>query len=272
MTMKHLLLALALLVGCQGREADQTDSSSFQQQLTGLNLAVAKPQVLVFGAGWCKPCLAEIDIVNAVSQKLAPEVIFTGMMVEGKQRGEVPTSTMLSELVSHSGARPKYRLLADAGWQLFDSVGASQGHALPLFVFVDANGTIKNILQRSPRDAAELEALGSALRDGTVPPAPKEEPKVEEPGRKTELRVVKTWAKEATPEIFDAFKASWQTGLGQFGFTAEQMPLNEGLLTLNKVNDKLVPVKGEWTSESGCTLTVWVKPDGTFASAFGVCS
>lgn len=258
------------LMGCQGRQADQVNSD-LPQYLDSLGLRAEKPQVIVFGAAWCKPCLSEIDSINTVSAVKANDVQFVGALVEGVERGRLPDGEGLNAFTSPAGSKPRFPMILDARWELYEKVNEAQGHTLPLFVMVGKDGDIKGLLARSARDSAELQQIIEQWL-GTTPAIVEEPNKLEPSSDLTELQLVGEWKGHAEAAVYERVQESWKTGLSQFGFSMTMMPLEKGYVTLRKTANGLVPERGNWSTDEGCTLTVWFKDDGRFVNAYGVCA
>ncbi len=91
------------------------------------------PMVVNLWASWCSPCIKEMPDFESVHQQVGDRVAFIGVNTQdgADQAREMATQTGVT-----------YALVRDARGDLLEAL---QGNALPMTVFVDAEGTIVEI-------------------------------------------------------------------------------------------------------------------------------
>ncbi len=269
-----ILTASVLLSGCFGRIQDN-NRQKIDYPKYGLD--GEHPALIVFGAGWCKPCMAEIPSLNKAQIEFKDQLQIRTFLVEGQQKG-VPVSSGDAELIqSPKGEKPAYSVQLDPSWVLFDLLQPSSGRALPTMVFVAWDQTVDRIVQRSMEFDAELMPALRALIAGQ--PTKEGDKPDDGEDQKGELKNMTFAEWTATPgnevdgPVFTAFKASWWQGMEEFAFLEDDMPLNKAKMTVLVYPDgKVIPRIGVWTAiMTGCKLTIWVIPDGTFEKSEGIC-
>jgi cytochrome c biogenesis protein CcmG, thiol:disulfide interchange protein DsbE len=97
-----------------------------------------KPTVLNFWASWCINCISEMPAFQKVYASLGGRVSFVGMNVLGLQ-GE--TMGAGRAFAKRTGVR--YRLAFDPGGLLYGHFASADRHILPVTVFIDAQGVVK---------------------------------------------------------------------------------------------------------------------------------
>lgn len=233
--------------------------------------------LLVFAAAWCKPCMSEIHSLNRANSELSDKVQIAGFMVEGAQKG-VPAAPKDSDLfVTPAGEHPSYRLTADSAWKLFDALQPSSGRSLPTMVFVNRDHVVIRIVQRSMEYETELLPLLRALAsDSTEVPGPKPGP-VEDPQGKPVNMTFAEWSAVADnipgSAVYVNVEAAWRTGLEKFTWTEDSMPFASARMTIYAYNDgRRKLLSAIWVAEdTGCKLTVYFNPDGTYDRSEGIC-
>jgi thiol-disulfide isomerase/thioredoxin len=274
-----VLLALtALLAGCFGRIQDK-HGQKIDPAKYGLD--GEHPALIVFGAGWCKPCLAEIPSLNKAQVEFKDQLQIRNFLVEGPQKGVASTESDISLIQSPKGDRPEYSVTLDPTWALFDLLEPASGRALPTMVFVTWDQTIDRIVQRSMEFDAELMPALRALIAGQPTQKPDDGNRPGQGGeeQKGELKAMTftEWSTSKDNEpgsaIYAAFEDSWRKGLDEYAFLEDDMPFNKAKMTVLVYSDgKVVPRMGVWTAMlTGCKLTVYVKPDGSFEKSEGIC-
>lgn len=272
------LSMLVLLTSCYGRLSDS--SSGRELNAKDYGLTDSKPALIVFAAAWCKPCMAEIHSLNRAQAQLGDRLQVTGFAVEGAQKGvpAAPKDTALFQ--SPHGERPEYPLTLDPSWKLFDQLRPSAGRSLPTMVFVDSNHRVVHLVQRSMEYETELLPLLQNLVAGqTSAPLPPQTPKDPQPDPSGKI-VNQTFANwTALPghgpdsEIYQKMQAAWMQGLEDFAFTEDDMPFSNARLRIFAYDDgRSKPVSGIWVAaDTGCRLTVYFHPDGSYDRSEGVC-
>ncbi len=275
--MRSLIFAALISVlvsGCFGRIQDgkgqKIDSAKY-------GLDGQRPALIVFGAGWCKPCLAEIPALNRAQAELGSQLQIANFLVEGAQKG-VPVSSGDTDLLqSPKGEKPQYAVKLDPSWVLFDALQPASGRQLPTMVFVAWDQTVDRVVQRSMEFDAELMPALRALIAGQptreIPKPDEEEPDDGELKAMSFQEWTATPGNEPDGAVYNAFKASWEHGLQEYAFLEDDMPLNKARMTVLVYADgRVVPKIGVWNAMlTGCRLTVYVKPDGTFEKSEGIC-
>ncbi len=308
-TVALLVIAAGMLVlasGCLGRLED--DSSSRAALPPSLALAEGRRGVVVFGAGWCKPCRKEIEDLNKARDSFGSSLEVVGVLVEGETKGARPTKDALRSFLSPRGMAPRYPVRFDSGWEAFDALNPPQGRALPLFVLVDEGGRVVRLLQSSLSYENELRPLLASFASGSaLPPssgdasrdsgvgtgagsgAPGRAPSTPTPGAITTpvagslpagvRRVsVEQWlrlerAADSASERPQRVRDAWTRGLGEFGFAAEDMPFAQGRASLVRsvAGGPEILASVEWTSSTNCVLTVTLATDGSYLGSRGIC-
>jgi cytochrome c biogenesis protein CcmG, thiol:disulfide interchange protein DsbE len=92
------------------------------------------PVVLNFWATWCPFCIAEMPDFEKVSQSLLDEVVFLGVNLQD-ERGQAVA------LADDTGVT--YRLADDPTGAVY---GAFGGTSMPTTVFIDADGTVRELV------------------------------------------------------------------------------------------------------------------------------
>lgn len=263
-----LLLGLSFS-GCGGR----LDDSNHQKiDLSQYNLTPGKPALISFGALWCKPCREEIGSLNLASQDFSSQLQLVQYLVEGETEGTQPRDGDSLRFKSKDGILPSYRVDLDPDWKIFESLRPPK-KALPLLVFVDGDGVIRAIVQRSFDYEAEMKPWLVSLLAGLPAPVEPTPP----PAAAEHTLDYPTWvaasATHAPGSVIDLnFRAAWQKGLDKYSFDPASMPFEAGLMYERKPvgAPDFELVSGFWDSGS-CQLTVSVTPLGEFLSARGIC-
>ena len=291
------LLSILIVTGCLGREKDAVVPQG-RFTASALGLTRDMPRILVFGATWCKPCRKEIEAMNVVAQRYGSSVDVVGFLVEGAEKGSTPNANALQNFVSPRGEKSQYPVLLDPKWKRFDALSPAQGRSLPLVAFVSSSGKVVAVFQSSLDLESELLPAVEKFVRGETPVVPP----VRDAGDATVPAVSTTpvptavpgplpngtpagpswcaggctvsvaeWSPRATPDVLANVRESWSQGLAESGFLEEEMPFETGIVALGDREGEIFPLSIEWKSVHNCTLTVWVKPDGTFRRAKGVC-
>jgi thiol-disulfide isomerase/thioredoxin len=269
-----LTLSFALLIsGCFGR-IDDGNGQKIDAKAYGLD--GVRPALIVFGAGWCKPCLAEIPALNRAQRELGADLQIVNFLVEGKQKGSPAAPDDQAKLQSPKGEKPEYTLQLDPSWTLFDQINPPSGRALPTMVFVGWDQSVARVVQRSMEYESELLPVLQALVAG--------KPVQEEPGKQpdedqgqmksmTFAEFTATPGNEPGGSVYTNFQAAGHKGLEEYAFLEEDMPFNRAKMTVTVFeNGSIVPKVGVWDAfMTGCKLTVFTNPDGTFLRSEGIC-
>ena len=294
----YFSLVASFLPSCFGRIDDVSvanRNSGPLAQLADLRLASGKPQIVIFGAGWCKPCRNEIGSLNSLHERFSDRVDFVSYLVEGNTKGSSPDSEALKSFDSPNGEVPKYSLLPDTNWNIFNAFLASDGQTLPLTVFLNASGTVVEQRQSSmnlERDLVPaLERLLSQNESNTAPetpsisdpepgttPLPSEAPG--NPGGPKTKHSNSVVIRKLKPEYIERLKESWKMGISEQGFSREEMAFEAGTSFLNVAlatdadwPEDVFVLSTRWTSNENfrCWMTVKVTVDGSFVSSDGAC-
>jgi hypothetical protein len=78
---------------------------------------------------------------------------------------------------------------------------------------------------------------------------------------------------EPTSTTYQNVQAAWQRGLDDFNFLEDDMPFDTAKMTVFIYDDgHSKPVSANWVAATtGCRLTVFFKPDGSYDHSTGVC-
>ena len=117
--------------GAKAPEIKVTDFDGNNFQLSDYE---GQPVVLNFWASWCPNCAAEMPAFEKVHQDLADQVAFLGIDQRDDRGGA-------NDLAHATGV--SYRLAEDPNGVVFDAFG---GTGMPTTVFIDADGTVANII------------------------------------------------------------------------------------------------------------------------------
>ena len=274
-----ILFVTAFFSSCYGRIDDR---KGHQPRLRheSFGLSGDRSAVIVFSAAWCKPCRHEIPAFNQLKAYYGDRLDVVGMMVEGNESGSIPTADDLKSFSNAEGERPAFPLSADRGWKLFDSLMPQGGRTLPLTAFVTREGEIYSLIQRSLQFESELLPLAEALLRGEPSPQPPRQTTQPDQtkNKKPRWAQVSDWVQESghssESPIYLALRSSWQSGLAAQGFTDLDMPFEKGSFKIDPASESTpeTVLSGEWRSDSGCSLTVGFKPDGTYAGSSGICN
>lgn len=156
-----LVLCGCITIACHGRKDDSRNGITLDMEAFGLSQN--SPALLSFGAVWCKPCRSEISMINDIASEYKDSLQVRGYLVEGVEKGTISAEHDREQFLSFEGIAPLYAVELDANWQLFNKIPASEGKTLPLFAFVNQNGLVSYILQRSPKGQEELQKLVNLL-------------------------------------------------------------------------------------------------------------
>lgn len=277
---RFVALALMVLIsGCYGRIHDDSEGRLFDWKAYGLD--GQRPAVVVFGAVWCKPCLSEIKYLNRAQRELNGEVQIAGFVVEGPQKG-VAASPKDKDLFQGPGSvTPEYAVKAGASWDLLEQLDPPSGHALPTLVFVNRDQRIVKIVQRSMEFESELMPMLKAIASGEVlkpeppkdPPTPPGNP---DAGHFENLGFAAWKALPGNAEgsaVYENLHAAWLRGLEDFTFLEDDMPFAAAKMKEFLYDDgRNKPVTAIWTaSMTGCKLTLFLNPDGSYEHSEGIC-
>ena len=84
------MATVGVMLACAGRENDflknQTGVSQTDDALGMTFLSESNPSLVVFGASWCKPCIAEIPYIEQIHQAYLGRVDVFGYLTEGPLR------------------------------------------------------------------------------------------------------------------------------------------------------------------------------------------
>jgi len=266
--LKMTLLPLSLLiVSCYGRIDDGNQTQKFVFEETGLGLTASKPSVVVFGAGWCKPCRKEIEYLNEIKSQFGDKLQVVGYLVEGQTKGAAPTALALEEYASLNAIKPEYLVIPDTGWKKFLSTNPAK-KSLPLMLFVNNKSEIEYIVQRSISFEDELLPLVEKLvrnekinkTEPTTPTEPTIKPQ-------KSYKTVAQWAliEEEKELLFEAYKAACNTE----GFKTNDYNFETGQLTISIQNNR--PTIGHWVSKTGCELTLYLDENLQYKSSKAFC-
>ncbi len=281
MRIKVILLIFSI-VGCFGRHDDKLTQSVGQDVFS---LSQKIPSVIVFSALWCKPCLAEIDHLNEIQDEFSNQLQIKSFIVEGIQKGSTPSMQEVDQkFVSPLGLKPNYTVELDPNWEKFSRAGGVLARQLPTMMFLDSSGNIVSLTQRTLDLETELRPILQRLIAGLpvqpTPSAPDPEPTPDLDLQKLRLS---EWilrpGNSLESEITKNLRRAWVKGRSGFGFTSVNMPFDSGEITFfsresGSANSVDRPRLMEWSYESDngrCSLSVLVRPDGTYLSSSGVC-
>jgi thiol-disulfide isomerase/thioredoxin len=136
-----------------GREApDFTFESLDGEDVDFDELRDGRPALVNFFSETCVPCVTEMPDIEEAHQTYGDRVVFLGL-------AHLDTAEQAEELVERTGVT--YETGRDAQG---DVLTEFEGSVLPVTVFIDEDGTIRNLYQRRIRPAElreELEALSA---------------------------------------------------------------------------------------------------------------
>lgn len=268
-----LVVALSgLIAGCFGR-IDDGKGQKIDSKAYGLD--GTRPALVIFGAGWCKPCLSEIPAINRAQREFGADLQIANFLVEGAQKGIAAAPHDKNLFQSPKGEKPEYTMNLDPSWILFDALKPASGRALPTIVFVGWDQTVQKVVQRSMEYESELRPALRALVAGK----PVEDEKPEEQPDQGTMKQMSYAEWTALPgngldsQIHANFAAAWHQGLEEFAFLEDDMPLNRAKMTVLVYQDgTFAPRIGVWDAfMTGCKLTIYTKPDGSFERSEGIC-
>lgn len=267
-----LALALSLVTGCYGRIHDGEAGRKIDAKAYGLD--GTRPALLVFSAVWCKPCMAEIPALNRANRDLSAQLQIASFLVEGSQKGVAAAPKDTDLVLSPSGEKPEYKLTPDPTWSLFDAIKPDAGRALPTMVFVSADQTVLRIVQRSMDYDSELLPALKLLISGQKPAEPKKP--VDPVGVRGTVTMAEWIAQpghDSTSAVYNNVFEGWTQGLADFNFLEEDMPFEDAKMTVVTFADgHSEPEVAVWKAlATGCKLTVFFLPDGSYERSEGIC-
>jgi thiol-disulfide isomerase/thioredoxin len=276
---------------------DQQKKQRFDR--AGFGLTENKPLILAFGAVWCKPCRAEIAVLNRLTKDMATQLAVVGLVVEGSVKGQVVTEEDLTDYLGPDAKKPEFAVRTDRKWQVFTSLTPAAGKTLPFLVFVHADNDIAFKVQRTLDYDSELLPMAQALvrNEELSELAPTDaggggddQGEVNgDAGDTSEDESVQSWEGIATwldrthvqpgqPQ-YDSLHGGWKSGRVEYGFSDLEMPFEEGSIhwsmrSAESAADAALTYvdQASWHSESGCKLNVTFDAKGKVTSTFGVCT
>jgi cytochrome c biogenesis protein CcmG/thiol:disulfide interchange protein DsbE len=110
-----------------------------------------RPLVVNFWASWCPPCAAEMPDFERVHESVGESVAFLGVNMRDDRN-------LAEDLAESTGVT--YRLAEDPQGRLFQ---AFEGAGMPTTVFIDADGTVVDVVAGQLTEAELRERIGSAF-------------------------------------------------------------------------------------------------------------
>ncbi len=268
-----MVLPFLMLIGCMGRNADLVGQENVR--LSEYGLTDDQPAILAFGALWCKPCRAEIPVLNQLQHDFGDRIQILSLLVEGELRGSSADSESIEAFQGPQLEKPAFQIRPDPNWVWFDQLKAKEGRQLPTMVFVRSNGQIDRITQRSLDYDSELKPLAEQLLSGkSLTP---DQPQTGDTGAVLKDSLA-NWTQKSgnhlqEPKLVNMI-ASHTKGRLQSGFSEHSMQFLDGQIYYRESASGDIPVKGFWSykSENGvCSLTIIFKADGTASNITGIC-
>lgn len=261
-----------LLAGCFGRIPDQLDQGV---DAKAFGLDGVRPALVVFGAAWCKPCKSEIPALNRAHLNFKDDLQIVNFLVEGAQKGVPAKTTDSLEYLSPRGVKPTYKVSLDPSWALFESLSPPQGHLIPTLVFVNRQQRVERIVQRSMEYESELlPALRDLVAGKSLKPKPVPQP---DEGAVTKILNFAEWTSlpQNAPDgdLYNNVYSAWRHGLDDFAFLEDDMPFEEAAFSVVERADGSITTKSAvWVAfATGCKLTVYLNPDGSYERSEGIC-
>lgn len=152
--LKLLLLLSFLASSCHGRHDDFLNQSG---QFAGKQLGISekKSSIVVFGAGWCIPCIKEIKYVNKLEEAYGGDLYVKTYLVEGSVKGTQPSQNDMNDF-NYKGIQ-KFDIDADPSWKKFKLF--QEEKKLPLILLINEDGELEHAHNRSVKNEEELFAL-----------------------------------------------------------------------------------------------------------------
>lgn len=261
-------LIIAMLTSCYGRLEDPA-AESLPFRKSELGLTAGKKTVVGFSALWCKPCKKEVTVLNEAQTEFGDRVDFLVFLVEGAEKGQLPSDPDRHDLSGPSGETPTFATGIDQQWAYYRHLRPGQERSLPFLVFADEDGHVVH----SEVGAVSYDQLKVGL-NGLVSGI--EAPKKDSPKDTTRITVHAWLESEHLTQASDQYQ--WL----QEAFSTESASLAIPKSTLDFMNGLLSfidPKTGSpyissafWTSSSGCQLEVFFAADGTTLGSQGHCS
>jgi len=275
-SLKILFASFLFLTACYGRPKTNTSHMNATALLSAVGAQPGQATVVTFSALWCHPCREEIDSLNQANSEFAGVIQFRGLLVEGEDKGSPVNQGDINLFTSFTGEHAQYSVKTDPLWQLFDTLHAAQGHALPTMVLINAAGQVEEVVQQSLDYNTQLRPLLQALAIGQAGPIDTNPIPPVQPGQISDT--VANWEARAevaaSATLLANVKASWQAGLAKFTFTESEMPFEAGKISFLFDGTTNTPRTAAWVSDtpvSYCTLNLVFKADGSLASSNGNC-
>jgi len=138
---------ISFLAACAGREDDyvqqqETGVQSGSEDLTAFGWQTDQPSLVVFAAGWCKPCIKEIPYIEKLNQKYDGQLEVFGYLVEGQVGGQAPTNDDI-ENFDNQGVR-NYPVYKDVDWELMSAVNSGPRILPAIYLFDKDRNMIDN--------------------------------------------------------------------------------------------------------------------------------
>jgi cytochrome c biogenesis protein CcmG/thiol:disulfide interchange protein DsbE len=135
----------------QGKDLPNLVLHDFDGEELTLGDYAGRPLVVNFWASWCPPCAAEMPDFERVHESVGEKVAFLGVNMRDDRN-------LAEDLAESTGVT--YRLAEDPHGRLFQ---AFEGAGMPTTVFIDAGGTVVEVVAGQLTEAELRERIGSAF-------------------------------------------------------------------------------------------------------------
>jgi cytochrome c biogenesis protein CcmG, thiol:disulfide interchange protein DsbE len=135
----------------QGKALPNLVLRDFDGEELTLGDYAGRPLVVNFWASWCPPCAAEMPDFERVHESVGEKVAFLGVNMRDDRN-------LAEDLAESTGVT--YRLAEDPHGRLFQ---AFEGAGMPTTVFIDAGGTVVEVVAGQLTEAELRERIGSAF-------------------------------------------------------------------------------------------------------------
>lgn len=138
-----------------GQKTEDVSFIDFSGNTHRLSDFEGTPVVLDFWAAWCPYCVTEMPELQAAQDKYPSELVMIGV-----HRTDTESQATGEAFAKDLGVN--YLLVIDTDGSLYQAAG---GVSMPLAVFIDSNGIVRDI-KSGPKTKSEIEEKIGALMQG----------------------------------------------------------------------------------------------------------
>ncbi len=283
-------LIVSCFTACAGRQDDGVQDKGVQRASGDLDAFAwqeEKPSLVVFAAGWCKPCLKEIPYIENLNLKYKDKLEVFGYLVEGQVGGQAPTDEDIKNF-DNKGMR-SYPVYKDVDWELMSAVNDGP-RILPAIYLFDKD---RNVIDHKDGSITEEQLQKWVesklnLRDDVVTGEPTptsklnpepvlEGPLPEDGDTFLALEFFEFYEEETVEGFMEMWDAAVEdgTGIAPGDEEAKDYQIKDAVVTIDRENpDEEVTfthIKLDTEFSSKCYTLMYVTLEGEYIGGKGYC-